>query len=408
MSEIIKKIIIIIIVILAAVGMTFVVTSLMFSDNKKSDKDYFADEHTVFVKETTPTDAEKNKATDSDSEPVAFVTSEPEVTSEEALEDITGNASAGDAISHEKYQIPENTNDTQAPVIFINNTNVTITLGTTFNIKDYIGYGDDVDRDVEVITEASVNTSVTGSYKVNYKLRDDAGHETPSVMNVNVVDSVPDSEESGLQYKAESFADFAEKYKTDNTSLGIDVSRWQSSIDFQKVKEAGCEFVIIRIGGYDDGNHYTDKFYAQNIRNAKAAGLKVGIYWHAEESTPDEVRSSVNYMMGVLDNAELDFPIAYDWEDFAKFEEHHMNIQDLNDCYEVFVDEVNDRGYTACLYNSKNFLDTVWKNERNNKVWLAHYTDKTDYTGEYYMWQHSSIGRIPGIDGAVDLDILYK
>jgi GH25 family lysozyme M1 (1,4-beta-N-acetylmuramidase) len=113
-------------------------------------------------------------------------------------------------------------------------------------------------------------------------------------------------------------------------------------------------------------------------------------------------------MLDVLDGEKLDFPIAYDWEDFLGFEDYKMNLQDINDCFEVFADEVEAAGYEACLYSSLNFLETVWTNTRNHKVWLAHYTSQTDYTGSYYMWQHTSSGKIDGVNCAVDFNVLYE
>jgi len=203
------------------------------------------------------------------------------------------------------------------------------------------------------------------------------------------------------------FADFIKNYKTDATILGIDVSRWQENIDFNKVKAAGCEFVIIRLGGYDNGELYTDKYYKANIVNAKAAGLKVGIYWHAEESSREEIKASVNYLLGVLGENTLDFPIAYDWEDYINFEQYDMNLRDLTECFYAFAEELQARGYAVCLYGSKNSHTNIWQNDRKYPEWLAHYTSATNYEGDYYMWQHSSTGKIDGINGDVDLDVLY-
>ena len=90
------------------------------------------------------------------------------------------------------------------------------------------------------------------------------------------------------------------------------------------------------------------------------------------------------------------------------FESYKMNLQDLNDCFEVFADEVEAKGYEVCLYSSLNFLESVWTNSRDHKVWLANYTSQTTYSGEYYMWQHSSTGKIDGISTAVDFNVLYE
>ena len=83
-----------------------------------------------------------------------------------------------------------------------------------------------------------------------------------------------------------------------------------------------------------------------------------------------------------------------------------MNLKDINDNYKIFAEEAAKGGYTACLYSSKFFLESVWS-VSGAPIWLAHYTKATSYPGQYFMWQHSCTGRIDGIGGAVDLDVLY-
>ena len=276
-------------------------------------------------------------------------------------------------------------------------------MGETFNIHELIGYGDDIDRDVELDITGVVDESKEGTYPIKITLTDDAGNKNTKDMEVHVVESYS----PGRGGSSEDFSDFISKYKNPNTSVGIDISRFQEDVDFEQVKAAGCEFVYMRIGGYDRGTYYTDKYYQNNIAGAKAAGLKVGVYWHAEDSSVADVNTSVKYLMEILQDEELDFPIVYDWEDFECFEDYDMSLNDLNTCFEAFANGVEARGYSACLYSSLNFLENTWKNEEDHLVWLAHYTNQTSYTGDYFMWQHASDGRIPGVNGDVDLDVLY-
>ncbi|MBO4592396.1 MAG: hypothetical protein J5684_07565 [Eubacterium sp.] len=292
--------------------------------------------------------------------------------------------------------------------------NPKINIGNEFDVHNFMGYGDNLDRDVQMTITGTVDTSTLGSYPITITLKDDAGNTCQSDMTVSVVTSggyEPASKDDGTPSAAnpsETFAEFKEKYKGEKRSFGIDVSRWQGSIDFNKVKAAGCDFAILRLGGFDDGNHYTDRQYTTYIADAKAAGLKIGIYWHAEERNPDEVKKSVEYLDEVLNGEKLDFPIAYDWEDFEGFEDYGMNFSDINKCYDTFYDEVNALGYEACLYSSLNFLENVWTNNKNGKVWLAHYTSQTDYTGPYYMWQQTSSGGIDGVITNVDFNVCYE
>ena len=327
-----------------------------------------------------------------------------EKASREAEAKASSEAAASSAGSSQGTGSPDGLVDQKAPVFLVFNSAPEIKVGAEFDVHKYVGYADDVDRDVAIDVSGSVNTSKTGTYPLKITLTDDAGHKTSKDMSVKVVKSASSGGSGG---KKEQFSDFVKNYKTDQTSLGIDISRWQETIDFEKVKAAGCEFVIMRLGGLDDGELYTDRYYQANMANAKAAGLKIGIYWHAEESSREEIKASVDYLLGVLGSNTLDFPIAYDWEDYKNFERYGMNLHDLTNCFYAFAEELQARGYSACLYGSKNSHENIWMNDRKLPVWLAHYTSATSYGGDYYMWQHSSTGRIDGINGDVDLDVLY-
>ena len=100
--------------------------------------------------------------------------------------------------------------------------------------------------------------------------------------------------------------------------------------------------------------------------------------------------------------------MVFDWEDFGQFQTYKMSFAGLNDLYDAFADQLSSAGYECMLYGNKNSLEKVWEDTDTRPVWLAHYTDKTDYKGPYVMWQASQTGNIDGIDGDVDMDILYE
>ena len=313
-----------------------------------------------------------------------------EITTEEVVEETTRELTTAD--------------DVKNPVFLILPSTVEIKQGNSFYVNDYVSFADDVDRSLDLTIEGNVNTDEPGTYEVKLMLEDDAGHTTNGNMKVNVVTELT----PGTTKEKQDFETFKATYKNDNTSLGIDVSRWQEDVDYEAVRNAGCEFVIIRIGGYDDGSQYTDRYFKSNIEKAKAAGLKVGIYWHAEENSKEQIEDNVKYMMEALGGESLDFPIAFDWEDFSHFQKYGMNLNDINYYFEVFCNNVKAYGYDACLYSSKNFLESVWTNPKGHPVWLANYVPSTSYSGAYYMWQQSNTGRIPGVNGDVDMNVLYN
>ena len=198
-------------------------------------------------------------------------------------------------------------------------------------------------------------------------------------------------------------------YKTDNTSVGIDVSKWQGDIDFKKVREAGAEFVMIRIGYQDgfDGDYVIDPYFEKNIEEAKENNLQVGIYFYSYSNSIEESEKQAEWVIKNLKNYEIDLPVVYDWEVWSSFNSINASLYKFNLMAETFLKKIENSGYITMLYISKNYLENIWELQ-NYKTWLAHYTNKTNYNGNYYMWQMCSDGKIDGINGYVDIDILYK
>ncbi|MBP5582253.1 MAG: glycoside hydrolase family 25, partial [Ruminococcus sp.] len=181
-----------------------------------------------------------------------------------------------------------------------------------------------------------------------------------------------------------------------------------TNVDYNAVKEAGCSFVIIRVR-YFYSEITMDDYFRENIKNATEAGLDVGVYFYTTDNTQDGVREHARWIAEQVKGYELQMPVAFDWEEFANFQNYHMSIKDINDVYAAFADEIEKCGYKAMLYSSKNFLGNIWSEETkaSHPVWLAHFVDETDYDGEYAIWQASAYGHIPGINGDVDMDIQY-
>ena len=298
----------------------------------------------------------------------------------------------------------EEPKDTEAPFFLYLVSAPTLDRGREFDLHRYIAYIDDLDPEVELSVEGSVDPENLGEYPLQLTLTDDAGNSTSANLTVKVTE--PAQTAPVTPETPKSFASFAETYRRDGAMVGIDVSKWQGEIDFSRVAAAGCEFVIIRIGGCTD-EPFEDRYFLQNLKNAKAAGLPVGIYWYSEENSPEQIRENAEFLYALLDGAELDFPIFFDWEDFRDFEDYHMSMRDLNALFFTFREEAEARGYRAVLYNSKIFLNLVWSEEaKEGGVWLAHYTEQTNYDGAYFLWQQG-LGRIDGIQGDVDVDVLY-
>lgn len=295
--------------------------------------------------------------------------------------------------------------DTTDPVRLWSGDGTVLERGTEFDINKVIGYGDNADPRPSLKVDGEVDTNKNGTYPLHVTVTDASGNSVDWDLNVKVADSLPVYTDDSPRT---DFRDFAEKYKKDDNTCGIDVSVWQGDIDFEEVKKAGCDFVIIRAGYSVDGEVEPDSKFDDNFRKARAAGLRVGVYLYSYDNNEKDVRASAKWIVDKLGGEKLDLPVAFDWEDFSKFQTYEMSFRDLNKLYDAFADELSLAGYNCMLYGSKVPLETLWEDTDRRTVWLAHYTDKTDYKGPYRIWQASQTGNISGISGDVDMDILYN
>ena len=298
-----------------------------------------------------------------------------------------------------RYQVV----DTTPPLLINGGYNTVIETGKPFDLNKCVGFGDNYDKSPRLTYTGQVDTAVPGKYPITATVTDAAGNKTSWDLTVTVADKLPTYTDTASRL---SFSDFAEAYGGKNKRLGIDVSKWQGKINFEAVRDAGCQFVIMRIGHGRNGMEM-DEYYRSNMAGAKAAGLDVGVYFYSTANTEKAVRQEARWIAENLKGEKLDFPVVFDWESFSNFQKYGMSIHDLNMLFEAFADELQKQGYSAMLYGSKNYLQNFWYPQKKYPVWLAHYTDQTDYPGDYAIWQMSCRGRIPGIAGDVDLDIQY-
>lgn len=210
------------------------------------------------------------------------------------------------------------------------------------------------------------------------------------------------------------------KFDAFNKVVGIDVSMHNKTVDFNKVKADGIDFVYVRVGytGYTKKKlslNY-DPYYQENITNALAAGLRVGVYWYSQALNEEEALQEANMLLNVIGSYNITLPVVYDYEFAGVGEEGRLDSANLSKAQMTansltFLNRVSQMGYTPCLYANYSFL----KNRVNAsqissiaKIWLAHYNTSTDYPGDYEYWQYTSDGRVNGISGRVDMNVWYQ
>ncbi len=299
--------------------------------------------------------------------------------------------------------------DTEEPRVF-SGTNRTVDKGYEGDLCNIISYGDNYDGIINCKIEGTYDVNKIGTYNLKYYLSDSSNNTKEVNVTLNVREKSNSNNNTSVSTKKTYFSDVLSKYKNDNNEIGIDVSKWQGDINFNKVKDAGATFVMMRIGVQKSalGELEIDKYYLQNIKNAKEAGLKVGVYLYSIASSSKEAIDHANWVLKTLDNEKLDLPIVFDWESWSKWNSFKISFHEINKIADKYIETVKDAGYEGMLYSSKFYLENIWENKNEYPVWLAHYTEKTSYQGKYMMWQLCNNGRIDGINGDVDIDILYK
>ena len=204
--------------------------------------------------------------------------------------------------------------------------------------------------------------------------------------------------------------------KQDNVTFGIDVSKYQSGLDWDKIKKSGVSFVIIRIGyrGYGAaGNLVKDPMFEEHFTNARNAGLKVGVYFFTQAVNEAEAQEEADGCNWALNGRMLDYPIFYDTEASTAprgtGRADGLGVEDRTKCAIAFCERVKELGYKPGVYAS-----TTWYRKRVNyntlrsryTIWNAHYGVSSSPIG-CDMWQGTRTAHINGYSGELDANISY-
>lgn len=296
--------------------------------------------------------------------------------------------------------------DTTEPLIWLSGS-YSVTVGYTGNIKEDILCADNADRAPDCYIEGNYDLNTVGSYNLKYVAIDNAGNKESIDFVLYVKEKSTSSSQGGNTVRTE-ISDIISKHKNNKTQIGIDVSRWQEQIDWEQVKNDGIEFAIIRLG-YQKGfnaEYELDPYYLDNIKGALENGIKVGIYFYSYATSTSDAIDQANYVIENIKEYDVTLPIAFDWENFSYWNGLELNLLDIRLISNAFQDTIKKAGYTPVQYGSKNYLRAFW-NPVKYDTWLAHYISQTDYEENYVMWQLCDNGKVNGINGPVDIDILY-
>lgn len=199
----------------------------------------------------------------------------------------------------------------------------------------------------------------------------------------------------------------------DYTSVtGIDVSYYQKEIDWDKVKADGVDFAMIRLGyrGSESGSIQMDSRFKENIKGARKAGLDIGVYFFSQATSAEEAIEEARYVVRHIRGKGVHYPVAFDMEPVNGEEDRisGLTVEERTQIADAFCKVIERNGYTPMVYGNPHWLENRVELGylTGYDTWLAHYTDQTAYPYSFRIWQYSDAGKVDGIEGRVDMDIL--
>lgn len=227
------------------------------------------------------------------------------------------------------------------------------------------------------------------------------------------------NEESGVEVTVAGIS----KDEVSGVTMGIDVSKYQGTIDWGKVKESGVEFAMIRVGyrAKSTGEIFEDPTARYNMQEAQNAGIMIGAYFFSSAVTGEEAKAEAAFTKEIIAKYKITYPVAYNCEDFQSSDSRQFGLDTAarTSLACAFLDEIASAGYTPMFYASKGELEgsAQWDTTllaAKYKIWVAQYPDKpypdtteTSYSGAYHMWQYTSQGIVSGISRKTDVNIAY-
>ena len=193
------------------------------------------------------------------------------------------------------------------------------------------------------------------------------------------------------------------------TARGIDVSKFQGTIDWNAVKADGITFAIIRCGyrGYGTGALVEDATYRRNIQGAINAGLRVGVYFYSQAINEAEAVEEASMVLSLVSGYSLPLGVYYDTEYVAGGRANAISAAERTACAVAFCETIRNAGYKAGVYSYASWFynNLNFANISKYNTWIAQYRDTLSFNYKYDIWQYTGSGPVNGISTAVDMNI---
>ena len=202
---------------------------------------------------------------------------------------------------------------------------------------------------------------------------------------------------------------FAADGALNRTARGIDVSKFQGSIDWNAVKADGITFAIIRCGyrGYGSGALVEDSTYRQNIQGAINAGLRVGVYFYSQAINEAEAVEEASMVLSLVSGYSLPLGVYYDTESVGGGRANALSAAERTACAVAFCETIRSAGYSAGVYSYASWFYNAlnFANISKYNIWIAQYRDTLSFSYKHNIWQYTGSGSVKGISKPVDMNI---
>ena len=202
---------------------------------------------------------------------------------------------------------------------------------------------------------------------------------------------------------------FAADGALNRTARGIDVSKFQGSIDWNAVKADGITFAIIRCGyrGYGSGALVEDSTYRQNIQGAINAGLRVGVYFYSQAINEAEAVEEASMVLSLVSGYSLPLGVYYDTESVGGGRANALSAAERTACAVAFCETIRSAGYSAGVYSYASWFYNAlnFANISKYNIWIAQYRDTLSFSYKHNIWQYTGSGSVNGISKPVDMNI---
>jgi len=249
------------------------------------------------------------------------------------------------------------------------------------------------------------------------------GEKDDSVREENDPETETMSTEQGTEVDVSKLLSSEAAAETDEITFGIDVARYQGTIDWEQVAASGVTFAMVRVGYRMDAGReiVADSNARYNMQEAQKNGIKLGAYFFSTAVNEEEAIEEADWTADYISQYQITYPVAFDCEGFERADsaQYGLSAAQRTDIAIAFLNRIYERGYTPMFYSSMNEMtgDAKWETSRIEKIcriWVSQYpsepypqTEKSSYGGVHAMWQYTNRGTVAGISQPVDVNIAY-